>query len=76
MKLVYLAEPFGVGTLFLASKSLDIHVEPDNGVRGQLMQVDFKLFQNFTYMSVLYLLAMRIFLLFLEMVVVCAEDTQ
>jgi hypothetical protein len=33
MKLVYLAEPFGVGALSLASKSLDIQAEPDNGVR-------------------------------------------
>jgi hypothetical protein len=49
MKLVYPAEPFGVGALSLASKSPDIYAEPDNGVRDQLMKVDLKLFQNFTY---------------------------
>jgi hypothetical protein len=37
MKFMYPAEPFDVGALSLASKSLDIHAEPDNGVRGQLM---------------------------------------
>jgi hypothetical protein len=48
MKLVHPTEPFGVGTFSLASKSPNIHVESNDGVGGQLVSVDFKLFQNLT----------------------------
>jgi hypothetical protein len=49
MKFMYPAEPFGVSTLSLASESPDVNTESDNGVRGQLMEVDLKLLQNLTY---------------------------
>jgi hypothetical protein len=44
MKLMYPIEPFGVSTLSLALESLDVNAKPDNSVRGQLMEVDLKLF--------------------------------
>jgi hypothetical protein len=49
MKLMYPVEPFGVSALSLASESLDLYAELDNGVQGQLMEVDLKLLQNLTY---------------------------
>jgi hypothetical protein len=49
MKLMYPAEPFGVSTLSLASESPDVNAESNNGLRGQLMEVDLKLLKNLTY---------------------------
>jgi hypothetical protein len=43
MKLMYPTEPFDVSALSLASESLDVNAEPDNSVRGQLMEIDLKL---------------------------------
>jgi hypothetical protein len=43
IKPMYPAEPFGVSALSLASESPDVNAEPDNSVRGQLMEIDLKL---------------------------------
>ena len=46
VKFMYSAEGFGERLHPLTSESPDIHAEPNNGVRGQLMKVNLKIFQD------------------------------
>ena len=46
MKFMYSAECFGERLYPLTSESPDVHAEPNNGVRGQLMKVNPKIFQG------------------------------
>jgi hypothetical protein len=46
VKFMYSVEGFGERLHRLTSESPDIHVEPNNGVRGQLMKVNLEIFQD------------------------------
>jgi hypothetical protein len=48
MKLVHPAESFGKRLHSLASKSPDKDAEPNDGIRSQLMKINFEIFQNIT----------------------------
>ena len=48
IKFMKSAEAFGICTQTLASKGPYENVEPNNGVRGQLMKKDFIIIQNFS----------------------------
>jgi hypothetical protein len=46
VKFVHPAEGFGKRLRFLASKSPDKDVEPNDSVRSQLMKINFEILQN------------------------------
>jgi hypothetical protein len=48
MKFVHPTEPFGIGTLSLASNSPNVHTKSNNSIGGQLMWVNFEFLQNLT----------------------------
>ena len=49
VQLVHSAECFGIWAHPLASEGPDEDAKPNNGVRGQLMKINFKVFQDFSY---------------------------
>jgi hypothetical protein len=46
VKFMYSAESFGEWLHPLTSEGPDVNAEPNNGVRGQLMKVNLKIFQD------------------------------
>jgi hypothetical protein len=49
VQLVHSAECFGNWVHPLASEGPDEDTEPNDSVRGQLMKINFKILQNFSY---------------------------
>jgi hypothetical protein len=48
MEFVHQAKPFGICTLPLASESLYVHAESNNGIGGELMKVNLELLEDLT----------------------------
>jgi hypothetical protein len=49
VQLMHSAECFGIWVHPLASEGLDEDAEPNDSVRGQMMKINFKKIQNFSY---------------------------
>jgi hypothetical protein len=47
MQLMHSVESFGIRVYSLASESPDEDTEPNDGIRGQLMKINFVIIQNF-----------------------------